>query len=746
MRIRWKLLSLLLLIALIPLVVVTTFTWVRMRQLGADVGRQSAETLVQNVKDQLQLFVADRAALLHRELMIITLAIRAQADVVDRCLAIEDPPDTPVLFSKDFAAMTADSPGITVSDRFMTITPDGRRERLPHSFEQPVFVLAPGVKREAVAGDIRRLSLAMQECRQLFDDTVPREDERRFSFWHFTSLENGIHVCYPGHANYPADYDPRRRDWYRDTRDRASRPDFTGKPVWSLPYMDASTSEVVMSVSLPVSRPNGAFAGATALDVSVAELASYGSFARIPGSLAQVVLWGKRKDIEDIVAGRDYDFQPFSDEERTQLLARVDEIGMLVVAEPTDPAGGVRWQMPTAALWLDSDDPALDDMKRDMLRRQSGVREIQYKGKRCLWGYGRILQQACLIVIVPYDKILAEAKKAEGRVRESTRAQLVLSLTIFAVAVAVVVVVAFLSSRAVTRPMRRLVRAATRIANGDLRAKVDVRSQDEIGELGQTFNDMIPKLQEHVQMEQSLAVAQEVQQSLLPAEPPHVPGLDVASRCDYCDETGGDYLDFIDLSDREPHTLGVAVGDVTGHGIGAALMMANGSALLRGRAEESESLGALMSHLNRHLIRKGIRSRKFITLSYLVINGRTHVVRWTGAGHDPPIVYDANTGAFSSLTGGGIPLGIDATWEYKEYGPRTLGPGHVIIIGTDGIWEARNACDDMFGKDRLCDVIAETHDRPAEAICDAIVDAVVQFRAGHPQEDDITFVVIKTAE
>ena len=126
--------------------------------------------------------------------------------------------------------------------------------------------------------------------------------------------------------------------------------------------------------------------------------------------------------------------------------------------------------------------------------------------------------------------------------------------------------------------------AATRIAGGDLTTRATVRTHDEIHDLAEAFNAMVPKLQEHTQMEHSLRLAKEIQQNLLPDGPPPIAGIDVAGSNTPADQTGGDYFDFLDLSAWKGSTLAVAVGDVTGHGIPAALLMATARSLLRARA------------------------------------------------------------------------------------------------------------------------------------------------------------------
>jgi len=240
---------------------------------------------------------------------------------------------------------------------------------------------------------------------------------------------------------------------------------------------------------------------------------------------------------------------------------------------------------------------------------------------------------------------------------------------------------------------------------------------------------------------ESLMLAKEVQQNLLPSAPPKIEGLDIASRSIYCDETGGDYLDFFPLETGSgKHAFFVA--DVTGHGIAAALLMTTARALLRTRAVDNDHIADVLTRVNADLARDA-RSGHFMTLYYLLIEPETRTAHWASAGHDPAIVYQPETDAFTEFAGNDIPLGIEPAWDFHEAEAKLPGAGGVVVIGTDGIWEARRADDELFGKDRLREAIRASAHKDAEGIAADIIDAVVRFRDGSPQTDDITLLVLK---
>lgn len=297
-------------------------------------------------------------------------------------------------------------------------------------------------------------------------------------------------------------------------------------------------------------------------------------------------------------------------------------------------------------------------------------------------------------------------------------------------------------ARAVLRPVLDLTHAADRLAGGDLDARSSADSHDEIGRLAAVFNSMVPRLKAHVDLQQSLAVAMDVQKSLLPEKDPALPRLDVAGRSLYCDQTGGDYYDFLDVSRISPTGTLIAVGDVMGHGVASALIMAAARAALRAHAHDESSLGTLLTKVNAVLAQDD-RHHRFVTMLLLVLDPDRGVARWASAGHDPAIVYDPAADAFTELEGGSFPLGIEAGAVYEDGQWPHLRPGLIVAVGTDGIWEADNPEGELFGKDRLREVIRASRDRPAAEIAAALEQTLAAFRGPAPVRDDVTFVVAR---
>ncbi len=241
----------------------------------------------------------------------------------------------------------------------------------------------------------------------------------------------------------------------------------------------------------------------------------------------------------------------------------------------------------------------------------------------------------------------------------------------------------------------------------------------------------------------ALALASEVQKSLLPQDSPRVKGLDVAGRNVSCDEIGGDYFDFIWRRGSRKEPFNVVVGDISGHGVDSALLMTTARAFLRMRASQPGSISDIVSAMNRHLTQDVLETGRFMTLFYLSIDPAQKRVDWVRAGHDPALVYDPRRDEFEELKGNGIALGVDDEVNYEENQKGGLVNGQIIAVGTDGIWEAASRDGDMFGKDRLRDIIRKNADRNASDILSAVYDELNRFTLGRKSDDDITLVIIK---
>ena len=240
----------------------------------------------------------------------------------------------------------------------------------------------------------------------------------------------------------------------------------------------------------------------------------------------------------------------------------------------------------------------------------------------------------------------------------------------------------------------------------------------------------------------SLEQASRIQQTLMPKSNPDVDGYDIAGQSIWCDETSGDYYDFIHPGDWKQEKVGIVVADVIGHGISAALLMTTVRASLRERIRSPGNGPAIVSHVNNSLAKDIEQLDLFVTMFYSEIDLNQKCFRWVHAGHESAIWYDPTKDAFKTLGGDGVPLGVMDDWAYVE-AEIQIAPGQIILIGTDGIKEACNSQGEYFGNDRLMTIIREQAAKPAKDILKEVFETLDNFRFPAERKDDETLVIIK---
>ena len=286
-------------------------------------------------------------------------------------------------------------------------------------------------------------------------------------------------------------------------------------------------------------------------------------------------------------------------------------------------------------------------------------------------------------------------------------------------------------------------RAADRIARGDFDQPLPVKTRDEVGDLMRSFNSMMEQLKDRIQLKAALDLAMEVQQNLLPQQSKAIPGLDISGRSLYCDETGGDYYDFLEVCCRDSTHTGLAVGDVSGHGISAALMMASVRAFLRCRVTQPGDAADIITDVNRLVTVDTRETGHFMTLFYTQIDLSSKTLHWVRAGHDPALLYDPAADSIEELRGEGIALGVDENCTYRQSAKTGLSKGQILLIGTDGVWETRNESGQMFGKKRVAELIRKHAAFSSDKLLQAVIASLEDFRGAAKQEDDVTLAVVK---
>jgi sigma-B regulation protein RsbU (phosphoserine phosphatase) len=239
-------------------------------------------------------------------------------------------------------------------------------------------------------------------------------------------------------------------------------------------------------------------------------------------------------------------------------------------------------------------------------------------------------------------------------------------------------------------------------------------------------------------MARDLDQAADIQRRFLPSAPPVVPGADICGYNAPCRTVGGDYYDFFSY---ENGRVALALGDVSGKGMPASLMMMGLQARVQqALIDEPEDLGASMTRINKITCPK-CPSNRFITFFFCVMDPQTGRLIYANAGHNPPLLVRTN-GEITMLPGGGPPLGILSIATYSEL-ELTMEPGDLLAIYSDGVTEAQSPKEDEFGEDRFGEVLAGNRTRSAAEILDAVNAALVTWAEGGPPADDITLIVAK---
>jgi serine phosphatase RsbU (regulator of sigma subunit) len=300
-----------------------------------------------------------------------------------------------------------------------------------------------------------------------------------------------------------------------------------------------------------------------------------------------------------------------------------------------------------------------------------------------------------------------------------------------------------------TSAVRTLYRGTKRIAEGNLETTIDIPNEDELGELAASFNAMTKAVKKgreeavlRAQLESELETARKIQEKLLPHEMPQFAGFEIAGTSIPSKQVGGDYFDFLDLGKGR---LGIAIADVSGKGIPAALLMANLQASLHAQSLETEKVAEVANRINDLLV-KSTDANMFATFFYGLLDRNRSAFTSTNAGHNPPILLK-NDMTIERLKEGGLVLGFLPNQIYTQQ-TKILQPGDILVLYTDGITEARTPEETtieekLYGEDRLVQVIKENASLSAREIQSAILQAVSAHTQNTPQGDDITLVVVK---
>ncbi len=314
------------------------------------------------------------------------------------------------------------------------------------------------------------------------------------------------------------------------------------------------------------------------------------------------------------------------------------------------------------------------------------------------------------------------------------------------------VVIGIVLTKSITNAVHSLDRGTEFVKRGDFSHRIIVRSKDQLGALAASFNQMTEYVQQLVRervqkerLERELEIAKEVQEQLFPARAPQMDQIEVAGVCLPARIVSGDYYDFLRLGRNE---LGLAMGDICGKGISAALLMANLQATLRSnvmnlwprnRENGDRMVSEVVERLNAQIY-SFTTANKYATFFYAFCDAAGQTMTYCNAGHNPPLYFAGDE--VRRLTAGGTIVGVFADSKYEQETIH-LGEGDLFVAYTDGIVESINEYGEEYGERRLIQLIRENRDLSAEGIKEVIVKNVLDWAFTEERDDDMTLIIAK---
>jgi phosphoserine phosphatase RsbU/P len=704
---RWKLFALMWLLSLLPALVIAWININTLAVLGARLAAQTGQSLSDQTRASLEQQADDYADLLAQQRQALELLVHLQAREAERVLR-KPPVTSNAVYWRDDYIRGDSALALDTQKKYFQQSSATTRSPLPVSYEHLVMHAVPGVSTNALTTAATQLSEMLGMLREV------HATQTDLVYWQYTALESGLYAGYPGHGGYPANFDPRGQAWYQAQK---TMPAVT----WTGPHWDAVTRLRMISVTMPLFDPQHHFIGVTGIDVRLTRLLQT---VHLPLHLA---------DSSDVLL--------------TNIRPRVHTAKIEILARQRDVEPSGDWRNSPRVDSFSADNPReTAKIAADMRSGRGGFLQIRYRERDMFCIYRAFDPHgAYVLFLVPAESAARPAEVAAEYALATTRREIESLVPITLLAATLAALAAFLGARVITNPIKRLSDAVQEVTDGNFNVRVDIKTGDELENLGRGFNRMVPQIEAHAYMKKALIVAREVQQGLLPASAPTTDVLDLHGICLYADETGGDYYDYLDLRPRDLPVLGVALGDVSGHGVASALLMATVRALLHAADIQPRELGRTLTSLNQGLA-QDLETGRFMTLFLLMFDLGARQVNWTSAGHDPVLCYRAQDGSHFELAGTDIPLGIDRHWQFGATGSQSFSAGDVFLLATDGAWETRSPTGERFGKHRLKENLQRFAPLTAAAICREMTQAIAAFRAGAGLRDDLTLVVVKVRE
>ncbi len=544
----------------------------------------------------------------------------------------------------------------------------------------------------------------------------------------YLGLPSGLFLGYPWHK-VPEGYDPRTRPWYINAV--AAK----GGVTWCGPYVSASNNKLVLTCSKAVYTDDDELLAVCCVDLNVKEIFDNFLSTKLAPEFSAFMIDGK---------------------------------GRLLTSKKMS-GHGLTWKNDYKPVNLigQSEGGQLGGIIKLMVAGQSGIKRFDDSGESLKYiAYAPIkVTKWSIGVVISRRNIVEAAMKTKRNIDKDTerhnrylsrylRKNLLFYFLIGLMLLGIIIVSGMYISRKITDPILYLKQQAIEIGSVNLGKKIVLHTGDELEELAQTFNRMTNDLKTYIvnlgetvtakeKIERELGVAYEIQTSMLPSifPPfPQCPDVDIYAIMEPAKEVGGDLYDFFMVDDRY---LYFCIGDVSGKGVPAALFMAIAKTLLAHEAARTPDPAEIFMNVN-NAIEKGNDACMFATAFCGMMDTVTGDIKYSNAGHNPPLIYRKGQG-FSYLDPEkGIPLGVchmqEGVCRREEL---LLSRGEILFLYSDGVTEAMNEAGEMFGEQRLLDELNKIADLPLKDMLSAVRKAIRSHAGYEAQSDDISMLAIK---
>ncbi len=574
--------------------------------------------------------------------------------------------------------------------------------------------------KEVIAPDAHPDDVERRELVTLERIMIPAQTAHTDITWIYIGTGSGIFRLYPYADDLPPEFDPRSREWYQNALNQDGI-------VWSRPYVDAGKTGLTVTCSYRI--PDSTRDWVIGADVTIE-------------TINQMIL-------DTSFGGEGYGMLIGSDGH--------------IITRPGLTAEDQLWDESfTNENLLEAPNREIKYVAQKMVRGETGISRISLDRNDVFVAYAPVKTTGWSIAIVmPVETVIEPAtltgEKLSQQTAETTDQidqQITRSMHLFIIAMVILIGAAVLGSalfsQAITRPLKRLGEGADAIGRGDLAYRVETGTDDEFGELAANFNKMADDLSammadlekttaERERLSRELEIAHSIQESFLPDRAPIIKGFDLAAKSIPALFVGGDFYDFIPLGDGR---FGLVIADVSGKGVSAALFMALSRTLVRASTADEPSPAVAIKQANR-LICEDSKTSMFVTLFYAILDANKKTLTYVNAGHNPPVFLRGNDHSITLLKAEGIALGVieDIELETVEI---PLHEDDLLVLYTDGVTEAENADDELYGEERLETVLTTIQGKTAAGIITSIIEDISAFAGDNPQSDDITLLVMKT--